>query len=267
VLMVRTEGRATRSGPEKERGAIGTAFRIATVMAGEQFAPVVDAVLFIEDGRILSVALDTSGTPAEAGLGEVTLMHEFMDVHVSPFSYSDRRPGARIGIFRILLQTLSNAHCFPCSGVPTVRDVGCVGTLAMESCDAIDDGHPLGAGKVRVSRLVSKDRSYRKMIKSSGGKWESGGAVVLLIAVRNAAEATDRDFGHADHGANSCEDVDGIEWSNQPRRRCLRSKRDSPMISYRPRPGCRLWPDILFLNPRVLNSRLVTVARVCNEAA
>ena len=45
--------------------------------------------------------------------------------------------------------------------------------------------------------LVSKDRSYKPVVKSSGGKRESDGVVVPLIAGRNPAGGKDPDFGHA----------------------------------------------------------------------
>jgi RNA-directed DNA polymerase len=54
-----------------------------------------------------------------------------------------------------------------------------------------------GTGETRLASLVSKDRSYKPMVKSSGGKRESDGVVVPLIAVSNAAGGKDPDFGHA----------------------------------------------------------------------
>jgi RNA-directed DNA polymerase len=54
-----------------------------------------------------------------------------------------------------------------------------------------------GTGEARLSSLVSKDRSYKPVVKSSGGKRESDGVVVLAIAGRNPAGGKDPDFGHA----------------------------------------------------------------------
>jgi RNA-directed DNA polymerase len=55
----------------------------------------------------------------------------------------------------------------------------------------------VGTGEARLASLVSKDRSYKPMVKASGGKRESDGVVVPLIAVSNAAGGKDPDFGHA----------------------------------------------------------------------
>jgi hypothetical protein len=73
-----------------------------------------------------------------------------------------------------------------------------------------------GTGEARLPSLVSKDRSYKPMVKSSEGKRESDGAVVLVIAVRNAAGGKDPGFGHAGHGVNSCKDMAGTARSNHP---------------------------------------------------
>ena len=54
-----------------------------------------------------------------------------------------------------------------------------------------------GTGEARLASLVSNDRSYKSMTKSSGGKRESDGAVVPMIAARNAAGGKGPDFGHA----------------------------------------------------------------------
>ena len=54
-----------------------------------------------------------------------------------------------------------------------------------------------GTGETRLASLVSKDRSYKPMVKSSGGKRESDGVVVPMIAGRNPAGGKDPDFGHA----------------------------------------------------------------------
>ena len=54
-----------------------------------------------------------------------------------------------------------------------------------------------GTGEARLPSLVSKDRSYKPVVKSDGGKRESDGVIVLMIAARNAAGGKDPDFGHA----------------------------------------------------------------------
>jgi len=60
-------------------------------------------------------------------------------------------------------------------------------------------GH--GTGETRLSSLVSKDRSYKPMVKSSGGQRESDGVVVPRIAVQhNAAGGKGPDFGHVGDG-------------------------------------------------------------------
>jgi hypothetical protein len=57
--------------------------------------------------------------------------------------------------------------------------------------------------------LVSKDRSYKPVVKSSGGKRESDGAVVP------ASAGKDSDFGHADRG-DRCKGMTGTARSNLP---------------------------------------------------
>src|SRR5215210_6354475 len=54
-----------------------------------------------------------------------------------------------------------------------------------------------GTGEARLRSLVSKDRSYKPVVKSSGAQRESDG-VVVLAAVR--AEGKGPDFGHAGNG-------------------------------------------------------------------
>src|SRR6266852_1374452 len=55
----------------------------------------------------------------------------------------------------------------------------------------------VGTGETRLRSLVSKDRSYKPVVKSSGAQRESDGVVVPLIAGRNPAGGKDADFGHA----------------------------------------------------------------------
>lgn len=54
-----------------------------------------------------------------------------------------------------------------------------------------------GTGETRLRSLVSKDHSYKPMVKSSGAQRESDGVVVLPIAGRNPAGGKGPDFGHA----------------------------------------------------------------------
>ena len=60
----------------------------------------------------------------------------------------------------------------------------------------------VGTGETRLASLVSKDRSYKPVVKSSGGKRESDGVVVPL-AGRNPAGGKDPDFGHAGNRGTS----------------------------------------------------------------
>ena len=100
-----------------------------------------------------------------------------------------------------------------------------------------------GTGEARLPSLVSKDRSYKPMVKSSGGKRESDGAIVLMIAARNAAGGKGPDFGHVGNGAK-CKDMAGTARSNHPRRRepavNVRQLQDRLWASAKqsPRPRC-----------------------------
>ena len=67
----------------------------------------------------------------------------------------------------------------------------------------------------RLPSLVSKDRSYKPVVKSSGGKRKSGGVVVLLIVGSNPRGGKGPDFGHAGDRAR-CEDMAGTARSNSP---------------------------------------------------
>ena len=53
------------------------------------------------------------------------------------------------------------------------------------SCTRARSDH--GTRETRLSSLVSKDRSYKPMVKSSGGQRESEGVVVVRIGVQNNA--------------------------------------------------------------------------------
>ena len=72
-----------------------------------------------------------------------------------------------------------------------------------------------GTGEARLPSLVSEDRSYKPMVKSSRGKRESDGVVVLMIATRNAAGGKGPAFGHVGGGVVTCEDIAGIARSAQ----------------------------------------------------
>ena len=53
-----------------------------------------------------------------------------------------------------------------------------------------------GTREARLPSLVSKDRSYKPMVKSSGGQRESDGVVVVMIGVKlKAPGAKDPGFG------------------------------------------------------------------------
>jgi len=72
-----------------------------------------------------------------------------------------------------------------------------------------------GTGETRLRSLVSKDRSYKPMVKSSGAQRESDGVVVPLIAVSNAAGGKGPDFGHVGRGGKR-EGMAGTARSNYP---------------------------------------------------
>ena len=57
-----------------------------------------------------------------------------------------------------------------------------------------------GTGETRLCSLVSKDRSYKPMVKSSGAQRESDGVIVLPIAGMNPVGGKGPDFGHAGDG-------------------------------------------------------------------
>ena len=123
-----------------------------------------------------------------------------------------------------------------------------------------------GTGEARLPSLVSKDRSYKPMAKSSGGKRESDGVIVPLIAVSNAAGGKDPDFGHAGGGAK-CKDMTGTARSNYP-------DGHEPADHARQLPN-RLWatakqpvqPRVAVHDPRGNDFPLLAVARESREAA
>ena len=77
-----------------------------------------------------------------------------------------------------------------CHGEGHVRQslirIGCGGSLrGKETCTRARSDH--GTRETRLASLVSKDRSYKPMAKSSGGQRESEGVVVVMIGVQNNA--------------------------------------------------------------------------------
>jgi len=100
-----------------------------------------------------------------------------------------------------------------------------------------------GTGETRLASLVSKDRRDKPVVKLDGGKRESDGAIVLMIAASNAAGGKGPDFGHVGHGAKR-KDMTGTARSNHPRRRepavNVRQLQDRLWASAKqsPRPRC-----------------------------
>jgi hypothetical protein len=88
-----------------------------------------------------------------------------------------------------------------CRGEGHVRQswvrIGCGGSLrGTETCTRARSGH--GTRETRLPSLVSKDRSYKPCVKSSGGQRESEGVVVVQIGVQsNAPGAKDPCFDRA----------------------------------------------------------------------
>jgi hypothetical protein len=74
--------------------------------------------------------------------------------------------------------------------------IGCGGSpRGTGSCTRARSGR--GTREARLPGLVSKDRLYKPMVKSSGGQRESGGVIVVLIGVKlKAPGAKGPDFGH-----------------------------------------------------------------------
>ena len=64
--------------------------------------------------------------------------------------------------------------------------IGCGGSLrGIETCTRAWSDR--GTRETRLPGLVSKDRSYKPMVKSGGGQRESDGVVVVRIGVQNNA--------------------------------------------------------------------------------
>ena len=123
-----------------------------------------------------------------------------------------------------------------------------------------------GTGETRLPSLVSKDRLDKPMVKLDGGKRESDGVIVPLIAASNAAGGKDPDFGHAGGGAK-CKDMTGTARSNYP-------DGHEPADHARQLPN-RLWatakqpvqPRVAVHDPRGNDFPLLAVARESREAA
>jgi hypothetical protein len=87
-----------------------------------------------------------------------------------------------------------------CHGEGHVRQswfrIGCGGSLrGIGSCTRARSDR--GTRETRLSSLVSEDRSYNPMVKSSGGQRGSDGVVVVMIGVQlKASGAKGPDFGH-----------------------------------------------------------------------
>ena len=93
--------------------------------------------------------------------------------------------------------------------------IGLAGSLrGRGSCTRARSDH--GTRETRLSSLVSKDRSYTPMVKSSGGQRESEGAVVVKIGVQNNAPGTKGPhFGRACHRGTRM-GMDGLTVPNLP---------------------------------------------------
>ena len=72
-----------------------------------------------------------------------------------------------------------------------------------------------GTGEARLRSLVSKDRSYKPMVKSSGAQRESDGVVVPGRGSQPRAPGKGPDFGHAGDGGKR-EGMAGTARSNYP---------------------------------------------------
>ena len=73
----------------------------------------------------------------------------------------------------------------------------------------------VGTGEARLRSLVSKDRSYKPMVKTSGAQRESDGVVVPPIVGSNPAGGKGPDFGHVGRGGKR-EGMTGTAPSNFP---------------------------------------------------
>jgi len=87
-----------------------------------------------------------------------------------------------------------------CHGEGHVRQswfrIGCGGSLrGMGTCTRVKSDR--GTREIRLPGLVSKDRSYKPMVKSGGGQRESDGVVVVMIGVQlKASGAKGPGFDH-----------------------------------------------------------------------
>jgi hypothetical protein len=86
-----------------------------------------------------------------------------------------------------------------------------------------------GTGEIRLCSLVSKDHSYKPMVKASGAQRKSDGVVVLPIAGRNPAGGKDPDFGHVGDGGTR-EGMAGSARSNSPGGRHMTPRQSATLL-------------------------------------
>jgi hypothetical protein len=139
-----------------------------------------------------------------------------------------------------------------CHGEGHVRQsqvrIGCGGSLrGTETCTRARSGH--GTREARLGSLVSKDRSYKPMAKSSGAQRESEGAIVVGIGVqKNAPGAKGPRFDRACAGSER-QDMSArlMRSNNLGGRRPVEpsasemARNASCRSVARARPRCRLW--------------------------
>lgn len=106
-----------------------------------------------------------------------------------------------------------------CHGEGHVRRYWCSGLSAVGSFRGTGSGTCAwschGTGETRPCSLVSRDRSYKPMVKSAGARRESDGVVVLVTVGRNLTVGKGPDFGDAVDGG-TCEGMAGSVRSNHP---------------------------------------------------
>jgi hypothetical protein len=139
-----------------------------------------------------------------------------------------------------------------CHGEGHVRQshsgIGCGGSLrGRETCTCARFDH--GTRETRLASLVSEDRSYKPMVKGSGGQRESEGVVVVGIGVQNNAPgAKDPRFDRACVGRERQDMAAHLLRSNHPGGRMPAEPPASEMASWascrlvaHAMPRCRLW--------------------------
>jgi hypothetical protein len=124
-----------------------------------------------------------------------------------------------------------------------------------------------GTGEARLHSLVSKDRSYRPVVKSSGVQRESDGVVVPVIAGRNPAGGKGPDFGRVGRGGTR-KGMAGTARPNYP------GGQPRPVVNV-PEPRRRLWAAakpcpsrrLHVLDPRGSDCPWVAWSRAVRDAA